>query len=219
MRRDFIIGLIISAGIHGGLLFGNKLFPARHEVAKKAEAAPAIQIMEMPKEIEPDEPKDTTPSDEPVKPMDFAPPMQTDVPQVVTDTSFVQRIQPPPPENVRPATGIIAIPENRDMSQFRGMKVFDLASLDQSPVPRVRIAPQFPFEMKRAGINGDVLVEFIVDTEGNVQNAYVVKSSQREFEQAALQAIAKWKFKPGRKGGRPVNVRMQQPFGFTLNED
>lgn len=219
MRRDLIIGVILSALIHGGVLFGNRLFPSHPPPPKKVEEEPTIQIMEMPKEIEPDIPKDAEASDEPIKPADFAPPMQTDVPQVVTDTSFVQRMQPPPPENVRPSTGILTIPENRDMSQFRGMKVFDLSALDQSPIPRVRIAPQYPFEMRRAGVTGEVTVEFIVDTDGNVQNAYVVKSTQREFEQAALQAISKWKFKPGRKGGRTVNVRMQQPFTFTLNDE
>lgn len=219
MRRDLIIGVILSALIHGGVLFGNKLFPSHAAPPKKAEEEKTIQLIEMPKEIEPEEPKDVTPTDEPVKPMDFAPPMQTDVPQVVTDTSFVQRIQPPPPENVRPATGIIAIPENRDMSQFRGMKVFDLSALDQQPVPRYRQPPVYPFEMRRAGITGEVMVDFIVDPDGDVQNAYAVKSSQREFEQAAVQAVSKWKFKAGRKGGRNVPTHMQVPIVFTLNDE
>ncbi|MGH9772646.1 MAG: energy transducer TonB [Candidatus Acidiferrales bacterium] len=172
----------------------------------------------MPK-IEPDEPEKVETTDEPVTPMDFAPPMQTDVPQLVTDTSFVQRIQPPPPENVRPATGIVAIPENRDMSQFRGMKVFDISALDQKPIARVQVQPQYPFEMRRAGVTGEVTVDFIVDTNGDVQNAYAIKSSQREFEQAAVQAVSKWKFRPGRKGGRNVNTHMQVPIVFTLNDE
>jgi periplasmic protein TonB len=219
MRRDLIVGLILSAVIHGGVLFGNKLFPARSKVVKVEEKAPAIQVMEMPKDLEPEPEKDTTPSDEPVKPMDFAPPMQTDVPQVVTDTSFVQRMQPPPPENVRPATGIIAIPENRDMSQFRGMKVFNLADLDQQPQARYQGPPQYPFEMRRAGITGEVTVDFIVDPDGKVQNAYAVKSTQREFEAAAVTAVSKWQFKAGRKGGRTVPTHMQVPIVFTLNDE
>ncbi len=218
MRRDLIIGLLVSALIHGGAFFGDRLFPKHEVVKKKVEEAPAIKI-EAPPPIEPDEPEKVELSDEPVKPMDFAPPMQADVPQVVTDTSFVQRIQPPPPENVKPATGIIAIPENRDMSQFRGMKVFDIASLDQQPQPRVRIQPQYPFEMRRAGVTGEVTVDFIVDSNGDVQNAYALKSSQREFEQPAVAAVSKWKFKPGRKGGRNVNTHMQIPIVFTLNDE
>lgn len=218
MRRDLIIGLLISALIHAGAFFGDRLFPEKKVVVQKKQEEPAIQIVQPPP-IPPDEPEKTEISDEPVKPMDFAPPMQTDVPQLITDTSFVQKMQPPPPENVKPATGIVAIPENRDMSQFRGMKVFNIADLDQQPVPRVRTPPQYPFEMRRAGVTGEVTVDFIVDTNGDVQNAYAIKSTQREFEQAAVQAVSKWKFKAGRKGGRYVNTHMQVPIVFTLNDE
>jgi periplasmic protein TonB len=218
MRRDLILGLIISLVIHGGVLYGDKLLPKFQEKKKKAEAPPAIEVIEMPK-LEPEEPDKVEASDEPIKPMDFAPPMQNDVPQVITDTSFVQQIQPPPPENVKPATGIIAIPENRDTSRFRNMEVFDISKLDQQPQPRFQARPQYPFEMRRAGIAGEVTVDFIVDSNGDVQNAYAVKSSQREFEAAAVTAVSKWKFKPGRKGGRNVNTHMQVPIVFTLNEE
>jgi protein TonB len=218
MRRDLILGLLISALIHGGAFFGDRLVPRHKPPPPPKDDTPAIQITTPPPPPE-EEPEKVETSDEPVKPMDFAPPMQTDLPQVVTDTSFVQKIQPPPPENVKPATGIMAIPENRDMSQFRGMKVFDPSMLDQQPSPRVRTPPQYPFEMRRAGINGEVVVDFIVDANGDVQNAYAVKSTQREFEQPAVQAVSKWKFKAGRKGGRNVNTHMQVPIVFSLNDE
>lgn len=218
MRRDLIIGLLVSIVIHVGAFFGDRLFSDDKVVAvKPKEEVPAIQIMEMP-ELPPEEPEIVEVTDAPVEKIEFAPPMQTDLPQLVTDTSFVQKIQPPPPENLKPAAGLAAIPTNRDMSQFRGVQVFDLASLDQRPVPRVQGQPQYPFEMRRAGVTGDVLVEFIVDTNGDVQNAYAVRSSQREFEQPAVQAVSKWKFRPGRRGGRAVNTRMQVPIVFSLNE-
>jgi protein TonB len=73
--------------------------------------------------------------------------------------------------------------------------------------------------MRRAGISGEVVVDFLVDTNGDVQNAYAVRSSQREFEAAAVQAVSKWKFKPGRKGGRNVITHMQVPIVFTLSDD
>lgn len=218
MRRDLIIGLLISALIHGGVFFGDRLIPDKKVVVVKKEEPTVLQLT-APPPIEPEEPEKVELSDEPVKPMDFAPPMQTDVPQLITDTSFVQKLQPPPPENVKPAAGIVAIPENRDMSQFRGMQVFDIKNLDQQPVARVRTPPQYPFEMRRAGVTGEVMVDFIVDQNGDVQNAYAVKSTQREFEQPAVAAVTKWKFKPGRKGGRAVNTHMQVPIVFTLNDE
>ena len=218
MRRDLIIGIILSALIHGGALYGDRFFPDKVKVKKIVEEAPKIEIIEMPK-LEPEEPEVVEATDEPIKPLDFAPPMQTDVPQPITDTSFVQKIQPPPPENVKPAAGILTIPGDRDMSRFRGIEVFDLSKLDQIPVAQFQARPQYPFEMRRAGIAGEVVVDFIVDVQGNVQNAYAVRSSQREFEAAAVQAVSKWRFKPGRKGGRAVNTHMQVPIVFTLNEE
>jgi periplasmic protein TonB len=217
MRRDFILGLIVSLILHSSVLFGDKFIKfAPKPKAQKVEE-PKIQIMEMPK-LEPDEPEKVEASDD-QKPIDLAPPMQTDVPQLATDTSFVQKIQPPPPEGITPSASVNVIPEVRDTSQFRGMQVFDISKLDQTPVPKYQARPQYPFEMRRAGIAGEVLVDFLVDTAGDVQNAYAAKSSQREFEQAAVQAVSKWKFKPGRKGGRDVVTHMQVPIVFTLNEE
>jgi protein TonB len=73
--------------------------------------------------------------------------------------------------------------------------------------------------MRRLGISGEVTVDFIVDPNGNVRNATAVHSSQREFEESACTAVSKWKFNPGRKGGRPVFVHMQVPIVFTLSQD
>lgn len=215
MRRDLIIGLIISLALHGGIAMVGKPEP---EQKKKVEETPTIALMEMPK-IEPDEPEIQEVSDEAPTPQDFAPPMLADVPQLVTDTSFVQQLQPPPPEGLRPNTGIFTIPENRTGGLGKGIEIFDISKLDQVPEAKYRVEPQYPFEMRRAGVTGDVTVDFIVDTNGNVMNAYAVKSSQREFEANAVTAVSKWKFKPGRKNGRNVNTHMQVPIVFTLNED
>ena len=215
MRRDLIIGILISALLHGGVAMIGKSPP---KPEPKVEEVPTIALMEMPK-IEPEEPEDVEMTDEPQTPVDFAPPMQTDVPQIVELDSFVQPVQPPPPEGLKPNVGVINIPQGRPGGLGKGIEIFDISKLDQVPVPRVRVQPQYPFEMRRAGITGDVLVEFIVDANGDVRNAFAVRSSQREFETAAVQAVSKWKFKPGRKGGRAVNTRMQQPITFSLAED
>ncbi len=219
MRRDLIIGVLISALLHVGVLYGDRLNPDWVKPKPKATKVeePKVQLMEMPK-LDPDEP-DKIETNEEQKPLDLAPPMQADVPQIVTDTSFVQKIQPPPPEGITPSASVNVIPEMRDTSKFRGLEVFDISKLDQTPVPKYQARPQYPFEMRRAGIAGEVLVDFLVDTNGDVQNAYAAKSSQREFEAAAVQAVSKWKFKPGRKNGRDVVTHMQVPIVFTLNEE
>ena len=99
----------------------------------------------------------------------------------------------------------------------KSAQVFDISMLDQTPVARWQARPQYPFEMRRAGIGGEVVVDFVVDVNGDVQKAYAVRSSQREFEAAAVEAVSKWKFKPGRKGGNDVGTHMQVPIVFSVD--
>jgi protein TonB len=216
MTRDLILGIVISAVLHLAIFFGDQLIPEKKAVIAKQEEAPKIELIAMPKLEEEPEVVETN---EEVKPLDLAPPMQQDVPQLVTPDSFVQKIQPPPPEGLTISAQMNIVPEVRDPNMFKGMQVFDISKLDQTPVARFQARPQYPFEMRRAGIAGEVVVDFLVDINGDVQNAYAIRSSQREFESAAVQAVSKWKFKPGRKGGRDVITHMQVPIVFTLNED
>jgi protein TonB len=65
---------------------------------------------------------------------------------------------------------------------------------------------------------GSVTVEIVVDEQGNVIDAGVVKSTHRKFEEPTLRAVGKWRFEPGRKNGVPVRFRMQVPVMFSLND-
>ena len=217
MRRDLIIGVIFSLCLNTGIAYFGEVLSHHKKAPPPPKEETKIQVIEMPK-IEPDEP-DVVDDQQQQQPQDFAPPSLNDVPQMVTDTSFVQRIQPPPPDNVAINKSAIVIPQNAG-NWAKGIgQVFDINQLDQQPQPTAQARPQYPFEMRRAGISGTVTVDFIVDSSGNVRNAYAASSTQREFEQAAVTAVAKWHFRPGRRGGRNVNVHMQVPIVFSLNNE
>ena len=62
-----------------------------------------------------------------------------------------------------------------------------------------------------------MLPHFIVDTDGNVRNAYAIRATAPAFAAAAVAAVVQWTFKPGTVQGRAVNVHMQVPLMFTLN--
>lgn len=96
-------------------------------------------------------------------------------------------------------------------------EVFELSRLDQTPRPRFQARPQYPTELRRAGTAGEVVVDFVVDPNGDVQKAYALRSSDRGFEAAAVEAVSKWKFQPGQKGGRSVATHLQIPIVFTLD--
>ncbi len=216
MRRDLIIGLLCSIFIHAGLGLGGEIkfdWGKKKRVAKSD--APLIQI-EMPV-IPPEPPEPTAEIETSSEAASIAPPSVADVPGVVDLNSFVQPVQPPPP----PKAGItMTVPKNSGPPVNQSMRdVFDLKSLDQQPMPRLRAQPVYPFEMKRQGVSAEVLVEFICDSSGEVRDARVVKSDNTAFDSAALEAIYKWKFRPGKKGGRSVNARMQQPFVFSIADE
>ena len=215
MRRDLIIGLIISLAIHGGVAWLGEALKTKAAPAKPPEEEKVVQI-DLPK-LEPDEPEKVE-SEEPPTPLDIAPPMQTDVPQAVQVDSFVQPMQPPPPEGLKLLSGAIVIPQG-SRTFGKGIEVFDISKLDKIPVPKFRAQPNYPFEMRRAGIAGEVMVDFIVDSVGDVHNAYATSSTHHEFELPAVQAVSKWKFRPGMKGGRAVATHMQVPIVFSLSDE
>lgn len=221
MTRDLIIGLIISVSLHAGFFGWEKLFPEEEVVAVvEQEEEYEIELMEMPPlEPEPEEIFEEETS-EVVEEIEFAPPMQADVPSVNVESAFVQKLQPPPPPGLDRPTGVISIPKTSASRAIgKGMKdLFDLKNLDQAPTPRFQSKPVYPFEMRRAGIEGQVLVGFIVDSRGTVREAYPIRSTHREFESAAVQAVSKWRFRPGKKGGRAVNTRMQVPIVFSITD-
>jgi periplasmic protein TonB len=220
MRRDLIIGILASLLVHGGFAIGGEILKNRPKKSQAKEETPTVELMKMP-ELPPEEP-DVVDANEPAADVSpIAPPSLVDVPGVVQVDSFVQQIQPPPPPNMGKPTGVITIPTGPVRSgSGRGFgEIFDIKNLDQQPVAKFQPKPAYPFEMRRAGINGEVTIQFIVDTNGDVRDPFVVKSTQREFESSAIQAVSKWKFRPGRKGGRAVNTRMMVPMVFNLNND
>lgn len=98
--------------------------------------------------------------------------------------------------------------------------VFGLSSShgqDVKPVPIKRALPQYPFELRQANITGKVIVEFVVTTNGDVANAFAVRSTHPGFEAAAIAEVSRWKFKPGVHQGKKVNTRMQIPLFFQLD--
>lgn len=87
----------------------------------------------------------------------------------------------------------------------------------EPPVPVRTVAPEYPSEMKRNGIPGVVTISCLIDEQGNVQDAKVQKSSDGIFEQPALDALKKWKFKPAKLEGNPVAAKVSIPIKFSIN--
>jgi periplasmic protein TonB len=167
--------------------------------------------------VKPEDPVPVEVDDAPpkAKTNDVSPPSLPEVPAKPSIDSITQPIEPP-----HAVVDLTMTKISTDTDSGRaGDKLYKLSDLDQAPEATFQARPTYPFELRRAGTTGEVTVDFIVDANGNVRNVYAAHSSRQEFEQAACTAVSHWKFRPGRKGGRAVNVHMQVPILFTLSAD
>jgi protein TonB len=219
MNRQLILSLLGSLLIHGAFLWGGELFAKAKESLAKKEEAPTVEVMVMPPQ-EPDTPEVTPDTAHETDISDLAPPSQMDVASASVDSAFTQQVQPPPPPRISKG-GIVAIPTGPSSANIgKGLAdVFDVSNLDQRPEPRFQPNPKYPLQLKRAGVQGSAVIQFIVDTAGDVRDAVAVRSTHREFESPAIETVMKSKFRPGKKGNAVVNTRMEQEVEFSLRAE
>ena len=79
--------------------------------------------------------------------------------------------------------------------------------------------PKYPSTATRRGIEMDVTVNFIIDTDGAVQDiTFEQKNRVSYFRSAVRNAMAKWRFLPAQVNGQPVESKMTKIFSFSLAE-
>jgi periplasmic protein TonB len=84
------------------------------------------------------------------------------------------------------------------------------------PSVLVKVDPEYSEEARKAKYSGTVMLAVIVDAEGHARDIHVVKSLGMGLDEKAIEAVDKWKFKPGMKSGQPVNVRATIEVNFRL---
>ena len=85
-----------------------------------------------------------------------------------------------------------------------------------APSVLFKVDPEYSEEARKAKYSGTVLIQLIVDANGKAQNIKVVRSLGLGLDEKAMEAVAKWKFKPGMKGGVAVAVQATIEFNFRL---
>jgi TonB family protein len=81
-----------------------------------------------------------------------------------------------------------------------------------------QVKPSYTSEAMRAKVQGVVLLECVVQTDGGVGNCSVQKSLDSNFglDQEAIKAARQWRFRPGTRFGEPVPVLVTIELTFTL---
>ncbi len=109
---------------------------------------------------------------------------------------------PPPPENEEKEEDFFVAVEQ--MPKLKG----GLSGLQKKI--------NYPEMARKAGIEGKVIVQFIVNENGEVENPRVIRGIGGGCDKEALRVVKQAEFKPGRQRGKPVRVQYSLPITFRL---
>ncbi len=97
-----------------------------------------------------------------------------------------------------------------------GGGVFRVGGGVTSPSIIYKIEPEYSEEARKAKYSGTVVLYVEVDTTGKARNLRVVRSLGLGLDEKAIEAVNKWKFRPGYKDGKPVTVAATIEVNFRL---
>ena len=214
-------GTIASFVAHYGLILGVLYTSASAETANDPPRAQKVNFVEPPKP--PDVPK-TPPAPElisapkPVKidPMLIAP---VEVPNALPEIDLSRPVTDPNAFTngaVRaPASGHAesGTPRHDPSKEYFAFQVEHPAT----PAPG-SATPTYPDILRQAGVEGEALVSFVVDTSGrvDVSTFKVVRSTHDQFAAAVRNTLPRMRFIPAMVDDRKVRQLVQQPFSFAI---
>lgn len=115
-------------------------------------------------------------------------------------------------------TGIAVSIGGPNIGTDLGLGGLNFGVSDGEYLPIVRVEPQYPARAAQMGLEGWVLVQFTVTTQGTVRDAVVVESSNRMFERPATDAALRFRFRPRVINGEPIEVPgVRNLFTFELD--
>jgi periplasmic protein TonB len=219
---------VFSVVFHGVLIAAAVYATAQATVAAEKPKQEKIDFVEVKKEEAPppkEEPPPPPPPDQPV-----APPLPkgfqvltapVEIPDVLPDIDLSKRVTDEADFTGKGVAGGVAkgiegakapppVAENQTYFEFQVEK-----PVVQAPGST---GPRYPDILRSAGVEGEVLAQFVVDTTGRAErgNIKILRSSHDLFAQAVTNALPNMKFIPAEVGGRKVKQLVQQPFTFQI---
>ncbi len=102
------------------------------------------------------------------------------------------------------------------VKDYRTAPVFDLTAM---PVFKVRITPDFPEQLKKQEVEGDVYLSAIIDDEGIVREVRIIRSDHNLFSKEAKKALLASRFSPAMLNGEAVGTVLDDlVYTFVLDE-
>jgi TonB family protein len=79
-----------------------------------------------------------------------------------------------------------------------------------------KVEPEYSEEARKAKYSGEVLLSIVVDASGVPRDIHVIRPLGLGLDEKAIEAVMKWRFRPGLKGGRAVATQAQVIVNFRL---
>jgi len=220
-------GTLFSIIFHSVLIAGAVYATANAAIENEKPKEEKVEFVEMKKD-EPPPPKDEPPPPPPPDVVAAPPPPKgfqvlqapVEIPDVIPDVDLSKKITD---ENDFSGKGVAGgtskgdpnskAPISTDQPYFEFQVEKPVAPLNNSP-------PRYPDVLRSSNVEGTVLAQFVVDTEGRVDMSTfkVLKSDNDLFTEAVKNSLRTAKYLPAEVGGRKVKQLVQQPFVFSLNK-
>jgi periplasmic protein TonB len=97
-----------------------------------------------------------------------------------------------------------------------GGGVFRVGGGVTAPALLAKVEPEYSEEARKAKYQGTVLLYVEIDSAGHAQNMRVLHSLGLGLDEKAMEAVKKWRFRPGTKDGKPVTVVATIEVNFRL---
>jgi TonB family protein len=122
------------------------------------------------------------------------------------------------PVPTQPRPSVVAVDHDEPLALDVRVRVDPGTTADAkvvNPVPIKKANAVYPEDAKKQKVQGTVVVRLKIGTDGLVKDARIVKSI-KPLDQATLDAVKQWTFKPGTVDGKPVEVETEITVNFTL---
>lgn len=93
---------------------------------------------------------------------------------------------------------------------------YPLVDVDQQPEPLSQTPPLYPAGLKAAKIQGNALIELVIDEAGETRDVQCIQETTAGFGASAITAVQQWRFHPATKAGLNVACRLRVPIVFSI---
>ena len=140
-----------------------------------------------------------------------------------------------PPEKLLSGREIFTLHVNMpNLSSATGSWVLNCAQLDEGDDPRFqrggalsgpdllqKVDPKYPPELIKEHVQGEVILYAIIRKDGSVDSIQLVRGLDPQLDRNAMEALAHWKFRPGTREGKPIDMETVAhiPFRYRVSPD